>query len=517
MHPRSFLPLVGGLLPFLLFPLSVYTKPMSFPVTVRGGGVRFINGPLTAENVGVSTADNTGYFANITLGGVELTVNLDTGSADLVIIQNSRNINLDNATDIQTSEAFGKGEAVGNVAFADLQIGDFTIQSQAFFNATQAKDLGSSGDGILGMSFNAPSAVLNALAKAFGQDTALQVGQTPMPALFSQQPDLPRSFDVALGRTDGLGDVADGLFLIGAHDDNFQQVANAPALTSVSTDHWSVVLDAMNINGKPFQFNQSRIQGVPDGKVAAVLDTGFSFPPLPPPAVDAIYSGLEGAVFDHKQALWVVPCNSSVQLSFVFGGQEFFVHPLDVTFPVAGPFGPDPSTNSTICVNTFQYLTLDPTEFVGFDIVLGDAFLRNVYASFNYGDENTPPFVQMVSTNPDPNAAQQQFAQSRAATLAQLPPQIDPAAAVKQDEKQPAAPTNGSGSPGVSPSGPAQAPNGASAPTSAFSSGSAAPQQTTSAQDSKPTDGKGNGAGRRTAMGVGALSSLSFLVSVALL
>ena len=37
--------------------------------------------------------------------------------------------------------------------------------------------------------------------------------------------------------------------------------------------------------------------------------------------------------------------------------------------------------NATFCFNSFQYLTLDPTEFSGFDLILGDAFLRNVYAS----------------------------------------------------------------------------------------------------------------------------------------
>ena len=39
-------------------------------------------------------------------------------------------------------------------------------------------------------------------------------------------------------------------------------------------------------------------------------------------------------------------------------------------------------TNATACVNTYQYLTLDPSSFVGFDVILGDAFLRNVYASY---------------------------------------------------------------------------------------------------------------------------------------
>lgn len=176
----------------------------------------------------------------------------------------------------------------------------------------------------MGISFNAPSAVLNTLAQSVGSDTALQIGSTPMPNLFSQQPNLPDSFDVSLTRADELGDVAQGTFLIGEHDENFQNVAGAPQLTSVSGDHWSVVLDAMKVNGQAFQFNASRIQGVPAGKVAAVLDTGFSFPPLPAPAVDAIYSSIPGAVFDTDQSVWIVPCNESTQLSFVFACESYY-------------------------------------------------------------------------------------------------------------------------------------------------------------------------------------------------
>ena len=37
--------------------------------------------------------------------------------------------------------------------------------------------------------------------------------------------------------------------------------------------------------------------------------------------------------------------------------------------------------NVTYCYNTYQYLDLDPENFSGFDAILGDAFLRNVYAS----------------------------------------------------------------------------------------------------------------------------------------
>lgn len=35
----------------------------------------------------------------------------------------------------------------------------------------------------------------------------------------------------------------------------------------------------------------------------------------------------------------------------------------------------------TVCMNTLQYLTLDPADFAGFDLDLCDPFMRNVYAS----------------------------------------------------------------------------------------------------------------------------------------
>ena len=55
------------------------------------------------------------------------------------------------------------------------------------------------------------------------------------------------------------------------------------------------------------------------GKIVAALDTGFSFPPLPAAAVDAIYGSIPGAKFDRNGAVWIVPCTAATNLSFVFG------------------------------------------------------------------------------------------------------------------------------------------------------------------------------------------------------
>lgn len=59
MLPLSLVPLMGGILSSFLFPAAVYSKPASFSVSTRSGGVQFVDGPLTADNIGIHTADNT--------------------------------------------------------------------------------------------------------------------------------------------------------------------------------------------------------------------------------------------------------------------------------------------------------------------------------------------------------------------------------------------------------------------------------------------------------------------------
>ena len=116
-------------------------------------------------------------------------------------------------------------------------------------------------------------------------------------------------------------DVSIGTFIISAHETGYEDVAESPKLPRVRPDHWSLILDEMRINGEAFAFNKSSVPGVPQGKVIAVLDTGFSLPPLPQAAVDAIYSKIPGAAFWNSPIInsWIIPCNSSTDLSFYFG------------------------------------------------------------------------------------------------------------------------------------------------------------------------------------------------------
>ena len=177
---------------------------------------------------------------------------------------------------------------------------------------------GTGVDGIMGMAFDVAN-IYRTVQQAWGTDAADRLARSPITSLFAMKPALPNNFDVELARMSELDHEADGAFVISGHADGFSAVASAPRLPRVSDQHWSIVMDAMLVDGTRVAFNKSRISGVPSGKIVAALDTGFSFPPLPRPAVDAIYGSIPGAKYDPYGQLWLVPCHASANLSFVFG------------------------------------------------------------------------------------------------------------------------------------------------------------------------------------------------------
>ena len=68
-------------------------------------------------------------------------------------------------------------------------------------------------------------------------------------------------------------------------------------------------------------------------------------------------------------------------------GQQFPVHPVDLTFPFAATLAINDNWDAdiTICTNAYQSLSTPATPTAsnsdGFDIILGVAFLQNVYVS----------------------------------------------------------------------------------------------------------------------------------------
>ncbi|KAM5543324.1 hypothetical protein V8D89_003198 [Ganoderma adspersum] len=411
-----------------------------YSVVVNGQrtGSSFKAGVLDTDNIGLINSGNTEYFVNITVGGEEFTVQLDTGSTDLWVDGLGRNITLTNSTNISVNETYGIGSVFGNIAFTGVRLGDFYVPSQGM----RTTDMDGT-QGILGMAFD-NAEIYRTLTMTWGKQRGDELGGAFITNVFDRNQSLPNNFDLQLGRATFEDLAGLSTFTISDHAPGFENVTQAPKLPRVAPDHWTVALDEMRIDGNPFTFNESIVPGAPEGKLLAVLDSGFSFPPLPEAPANAIYSKIPGAVL-YKSPVdilngWIIPCDFvPVNFSFTLGGREYPVHPLDLFLPEFVPIIDNGAEkNVTVCVATYRATTLDRAAGVNtFDLILGDAFLRNVYAShgpvsmFDYNDYNPmnntegQPFVQMVSTI-DVHSAKTELYAYISSLRVQSPPFIEP-------------------------------------------------------------------------------------------
>lgn len=179
----------------------------------------------------------------------------------------------------------------------------------------------------MGVAFETLAMIPNSLSQAWGDDAAYALGTGVASSLLAQDRSTPGYVDLQLGRLDGNGTDRGGHFLAGQHAPGLEAVANAPKLEQIDINHWTILMDGASINGKPFSFNKSGVASVPAGKLAVTLDTGYTSSVFPNAFVDAIYSSIPGAV-KYIGAIpgtdngpgnnWIVPCNASTNITFVF-------------------------------------------------------------------------------------------------------------------------------------------------------------------------------------------------------
>ncbi|KAI0343282.1 acid protease [Trametopsis cervina] len=409
------------LLSFLFVSLCGISNALHIPVVARSvdhakprhmmmkGYQSHHKGLKVDENI--ENAKDIVYATNITVGGQTFPIQLDSGSSDLWIKRDG--LNVTSTSNLTASLTFGIGEVSGNISFAEMEIGPHTIPSQAFLNADNATNFDTILNrgilGIMGLAFDSASTIFQTTALTFGlNDTR---GVTPLTNVFLQNRTAPTIFTVLLGRSYDKDGPEEGAFTISetvkgleAIDDQPQLPRTPAQLTNVTVlPRWSVVVDSMTVNGTQFKFNQSSVDGVDGGKQVAVLDTGFTFPQIPAAAVDAIYSNIPGAVFNATSGLFNLPCDFPVSMSFELGGKTVPIHPLDITTVST-------DGDQTVCHNAYRAISLPPGVAAGFDMILGDGFLKNAYAKFdfNFANPDQPPFVQLLATT-EPKSALKEF------------------------------------------------------------------------------------------------------------
>lgn len=86
----------------------------------------------------------------------------------------------------------------------------------------------------------------------------------------------------------------------------------------------------------------------------------------------AIYGNISGASLQNVSGseMWILPCDSAVNISFKFGGQTYPVHPLDAVFDGNSDVG----IVTDECVGAFQPTSFSFDETPSFDIIFGMAF-----------------------------------------------------------------------------------------------------------------------------------------------
>ncbi|TDL18819.1 acid protease [Rickenella mellea] len=344
------------------------------------------------------------YVALLTAGGTTFEVQLDTGSADLWLDTSNMKPLGTQDTGLSAIIPYADGSiAQGPVLITNVTFGNFTVP-QALISAPGSNATSNGDSGLLGLGPPSLSII------AFKLQGSSFNGASLLGNIFAANPSEPNFITFQLSRSQATGTTSGGTFTIGEVNSTFSGISSTPRLDVVSKHRWTVFMDGIIVDGKNVTGNsQFNMTGQGPTQTVALLDTGTPLGEIPKFYADAIYSGVPGAQFDPTFGVYYVPCDTKINLSFVFGGIAYPVHPIDTVQATTNTDG------TVICISGFLAMTgPDPVE----DMVLGNSLLRNVYSLYDFGSftsATTPPFVQLLSTT-DESTADSEFCHTLCAT-----------------------------------------------------------------------------------------------------
>ncbi|PCH41241.1 acid protease [Wolfiporia cocos MD-104 SS10] len=371
----------------------------------RGGRTGFTrpvvdaaSGSSSGDALDLTTVHDLLYIANVTIGGIEYPVQVDTGSSDLWVKGSSHPIpNVKQETSITYNMTYGIGWAYGNVSYADVEFAGIEVANQAFMDVSSASNpaLSYGADGIIGLGFDSLSTI-DALVNHSGADT----GRTFLYNAFAQDKSEPNFISFTLQDDADQYDTVQGYFSIGEYEPQYTDVKNSPKISTWPEAYpirWTVLLEALLVGSKAVSVSTT-VNGAPSNRAVVDLDSGTSYTYAPTEICNAIYGDVEGAEYHADMGMWVVPCSAEVDIALQFDGTVYPINPLDVT-----PVNID---NKSQCIGTFipQSVSVGGGEF---DWLIGDNVLRSMYAVYDFGDYDSSgnrgnPYVQLLSlVDPD--------------------------------------------------------------------------------------------------------------------
>ncbi|KAF9451721.1 acid protease [Macrolepiota fuliginosa MF-IS2] len=361
------------------------------------GGQVVTSNPNSAFSL--STIHDLIYLVNITVGGQEYSVQLDTGSSDLWIKGNVHPLPGTTPTNIPYNITYVMGWASGQLSYAPVEFIGLKVPKQAFMDVDQANNpvLGYGLQGIVGLGFTSLSNIDYAVNQTSSSD-----GRSLLYNMFAVNPSEPNFLAFSLLRSTEAGDEVEGSFSIGEYEPEYASIANTSRISTWPVHNpkrWTVLLDSVII-GNDITVPTTQLSNAPSNKAVVLMDSGASYTYAPKSITDLIYGNITGAQFDDKSNQWVVPCDYEIDMALQIGGQVFPLHPIDVTPATAG--------NNSTCVGSFIPNQLEERHY---DWLIGDNFLRSVYAVYDFGDFDDKgvmgdPYIRFLSTiNPDQASA----------------------------------------------------------------------------------------------------------------
>lgn len=312
--------------------------------------------PTTTATAGIDQ-DGTdySYFVNVKLGsnGTAMNMLLDTGAGTSWVMGHDcesapckahNNFGADDSTTFKTDNVpfdlhYGSGDVNGTMVTDTFSIAGFTL-TPTFGIAKHASDEFKNFpiDGILGLSQTKGS------------------HSTFVETLVASKLLKANMFGVSISRsTDGPNT---GVLNFGAPDTS--RFVGDLAYTKVNgsqTDDWAIPMDEISFDGKKAGINYK----------LAYIDTGTSYIFSKVEEVIRLHQAIPGANSEDN-ITWRVPCTTTLPLMFTFGPTSYSISSRDWV-------GPNVKGNCTS--NVYGH------DVVGDAWLLGDTFLKNVYAVFD--------------------------------------------------------------------------------------------------------------------------------------
>ncbi|KAH9015762.1 aspartic peptidase domain-containing protein [Lactarius deliciosus] len=361
------------------------------------GGPAGIVLPLNMVGAGMYEAVYT-VAVQVSDSNQNFSLQVDTGSSDLWIASTSCSSDACSgskgrqydpsvsgiAAGYDFSITYLAGEVTGPVYWDQLQVGGYNLSNQALAAATtvDSEPLEYEFDGILGLALPLNSIIAHHIAPIDGNG---RDGAPFSSNLFGITPvdSAPASRFLSLSLSRPGSSAVPSLLGIGRHPSELVPDPSKIQYSTLVSEHqgilfWEAEVRAITVyvNGTmlPVELGHSR-----SGNVfpVAVLDSGVPFILAATNIANGIYGAL--GIGPAADGQYYVPCTTPLNMTITLDGQpEIPLHPLDVTTESQS----DPS--SSTCVGLIQTAGGQLDTFTDVDLILGVAFLRNVYTVMAY-------------------------------------------------------------------------------------------------------------------------------------